>query len=41
MVRAQGAVIEERGVTFGIVVVKGNVVSSTMQCQKATYAFQP
>lgn len=37
----QGAVIKEQGVTFAVVIVKGHVVSSRSEAEKAIRSFQP
>lgn len=39
--RIQGAVIEEQGVTFAIVVVKRRIVSNSIEADRAIQAFQP
>lgn len=41
MIKLQGAVIKEQGVTFAITVVKKHILSSQMQCQQAVQSFQP
>ena len=40
MVKVQGAVIKEQGVTFAIVVVKRNILNSQTQRQQAARTFQ-
>lgn len=39
--RFQGAVINEQGVTFAIVIVKPHVISSDFEARQAISAFQP
>ncbi len=41
MIKLQGAVIKEQGVTFAITVVKRHILNSQMQCQQAVQSFQP
>jgi len=41
MIKVQGAVIKEQGVTFAITVVKRHVLNSQMQSQQTTQSFQP
>lgn len=41
MVKFQGAVIKEQGVTFAIVVVKRSILNSQTQRQQAEHSFQP
>lgn len=40
MVKIQGAVIKEQGVTFAITVVKRQIFNSQTQCQQAARSFQ-
>lgn len=40
MVKVEGAVIKEQGVTFAIVIVKRNILNSQTQCQQAAQSFQ-
>jgi hypothetical protein len=39
MIKIQGAVIKERGVTFAITVVKYQIFNSEQQCQEAALSF--
>lgn len=39
MVKIQGAVIKEQGVTFAITVVKHHILNSQTQCQQAASSF--
>lgn len=39
--KIQGAVINEQGQTFAVVIVKPHVVSNTAEANKAIEAFQP
>lgn len=41
MIKLQGAVIKEQGVTFAITVVKRYILNSQIQCQQAVQSFQP
>lgn len=41
MIKVQGAVIKEQGVTFAITVVKRHVLNSQMQSQQRAQSFQP
>jgi len=41
MVKVEGAVIKEQGVTFAIVVVKKSILNSQTQRQQAAHSFQP
>lgn len=41
MVKVQGAVVKEQGVTFAITIVKQHILNSQMQCQQAAQSFQP
>lgn len=41
MIKVQGAVVKEQGVTFAITVVKRHILNSQMQCQQAAQSFQP
>ncbi|WP_339671678.1 hypothetical protein [Dasania marina] len=41
MIKVQGAVIKEQGVTFAITVVKRHVLNSLMQSQQTAQSFQP
>jgi len=41
MIKVQGAVIKEQGVTFAITVVKRHVLNSQMQSQQTAQSFQP
>lgn len=40
MIKIQGAVIKEQGVTFAITVVKKNILDSQSQCQQTTNSFR-
>ena len=41
MIKVQGAIIKEQGVTFAITVVKSHILHSQSQCQQASASFQP
>ena len=41
MIKVQGAVIKEQGVSFAITVVKRHVLNSQMQSQQTAQSFQP
>jgi len=41
MIRIQGAVVKEHGVTFALAVVKRHVLNSQMQSRHAAQSFQP
>jgi len=40
MIKIQGAVVKEQGVTFAITVVKSHILSSQHQCQEVASSFQ-
>jgi len=40
MIKIQGAVIKEQGLTFAITVVKSHILSSQTQCQQTASSFQ-
>jgi hypothetical protein len=40
MMQFEGAVVKEQGVTFAIVVVKPNVLNSSMQCDETRQGFR-
>lgn len=41
MIKIQGAVIKEQGVTFAITVVKSHILNSQQQCQQTASSFRP
>ena len=41
MLKIQGAVIKEQGVTFAVIPVKKNILGSQMKCQQTAQSFQP
>ena len=41
MIKLQGAVIKEQGVTFAITVVKRHILNSQAPCQQAVSSFRP
>jgi len=41
MMKIQGAVIKEQGITFAVTAVKKHILSSQMQCQETAQSFQP
>ena len=41
MIKIQGAVIKEQGVTFSIIVVKKHILNSQIQSQQTAQSFQP
>lgn len=40
MIKIQGAVIKEQGVTFAITVVKHHILNSQQQCQEAALSYR-